>query len=245
MAFVLLFQSGAAVLALSAEQSQIFHSGISYYSHAKLEPREPSGNVGGATGSLAGCDNAQKIWNFFTQDPPKGKGLPAAVAAGFLGNMQEEAHFEPRLVEYGWPNSRGEISKAGQPSSLDDDVPPDQNAKGQPGYGIIQWTSPGRKQGLRDLASSRGVKAGTMEVQMDYLWQELNGAYKNSTLIPLTSDPGITPRAASEIITRNYEIPSGMEAAVARRQQHAQHWFNVFSTGTYTCGSPGANTPPQ
>lgn len=227
MIFGLVFESGTVAYALSEEQSRITHSGILYFSFEELEVREGGNVTGGVTGPLNGCNNAQKIWNYFTQI----KKLPPAVAAGFLGNMQEEAHFEPRQMEIAYSDA----------PHLSDDVPPSVNSKGQPGFGIIQWTSQGRKDGLAALATGRGVKAGTLEVQMDYVWQELNSGYKSSTLDPLLADPNIAPQAASEIITRNYEVPGSMSSAITRRKGYAQHWFTVFTTGQ-ACGAIGAGS---
>ena len=67
-----------------------------------------------------------------------------------MGNMQAESGgtFDPRIVEFGFLNSAGVISRPGKPETWDDDVPPDRNSKGQPGYGIIQFTSKSLKQGL-------------------------------------------------------------------------------------------------
>jgi hypothetical protein len=150
--------------------------------------------------------------------------------------MAEEAHFEPRLVEYGWLNSRGETSVAGQPSSLDDAIPPNQNDRGQPGYGIIQWTSPGRKAGLQAIADRdtsippRGVN--NLGLQLDFVWEELNGGYKGSTLDPLLAlGPNADPQEASAIITRHYEIPGNMAETLPRRQGRALDYFTQFTTG--------------
>ncbi len=140
--------------------------------------------------ALAGADNAEKIYNYLI-----GKGLKPFQAAGLMGNMEAEAHFEPRLVEYAFSS----------PPHLSDTVPPDQNSKGQPGYGLIQWTSPGRKQGLRDIATAKGLSTGNLGLQMDYLWQELTTKYKTvyDNLIA-SSDV----ESATYIILHDYETPS-------------------------------------
>lgn len=143
----------------------------------------------------------KSTWQFLAS-----KGLTATQIAGIMGNMQAEAHFEPRLVEYGYRNSRGEISKAGQPSSLDDEMPPSSNERGQPGYGIVQWTSPGRKKGLVEMAASRNVKVSDFKTQLDYLWQELTTIYKKQLDKVKTTS---TIRAASDIILIEFEVPGG------------------------------------
>lgn len=163
----------------------------------------------GTTSLISGTseENKKIIWQYLI-----GKGLTAEQTAGIMGNLQAEGGFEPRRVEYGppWKNSRGEISLAGQPSSLDENMPPMQNDKGQPGYGIVQWTSPGRRQGLADLANSRNVKPSDLGVQLDYLWKELTGSHKAAydDLKQAT-----TIAEASKAIVVKFEAPQGYNTA--------------------------------
>lgn len=172
---------------------------------------------------LAGNDNPEKIWNFLV-----GKGLTAIQTAGFLGNMQAESHFEPRLVEYGYLNSRGETSKAGQPSSLDDNVPPDTGPRGQPGYGIVQWTG-GRKQPLRDKSASTGLKASDLGLQLERLWEELQGPYKNNVYEPLTKST--TLDEATYLVLTKFEVPSNIEATKPVRLSFARDILNRYGSG--------------
>ncbi len=189
-------------------------------------------------------DNQLAVWNFFRQN-----NLQPHQAAAIMGNMQEEAHFEPRLVEYGLPNSRGEISKAGKPSSLDDNIPPPVKPNGQPGYGIIQWTSPGRKNGLQKKVDTDPLrrKAGDITLQVEYMWQELNGPYKKSTLTPLMATTPDQLAEATRIVTYNYEIPANKEAAARRRANYAKailaKYGSIQPTTAAPAATPAAATP--
>ncbi|HTE22551.1 MAG TPA: phage tail tip lysozyme [Candidatus Limnocylindria bacterium] len=238
-----LFIPAVSVAALSREQKAIFDKEIGHFDHEVIDAQRQTDPAAGAP--LQGCNAAEEIWNYFTQT----RSLAPGVAAGFLGNMVEEAHFEPRLVEYSWQNSRGEISRAGQPTSLDDQIPPVQykDSAGRiyisrerrsggdqlgGGYGLIQFTSPGRKDQLQIVADELGQAPGTRSVQLEAIWRELNGPYRNSTLDPLTAlGADADPRAASEIITRHYEIPGRMSQAVPRRQTQAANYFTQFTSG--------------
>ncbi len=144
-----------------------------------------------------------------------------------MGNMQEEAGFEPRRVEY--PRNGDSWSEADFPDFLSDTVPPCIGDRCRPGYGLIQWTAEGRKQALRDFASSPKRPEGDIGLQVDFMWQELNGDYKGSTLDPLLAST--TLEEATEIITRNYEIPSNMEEQIALRIEHARSWLARFGGG--------------
>jgi len=185
----------------------------------------------GCSTDLVGGENVEKIWNFIVN-----KGLTPLQTAGIMGNMQAEAHFEPRLVEYGWLNSRGEKSRAGQPSSLDDVVPPNQGPQGQPGYGLVQWTSPGRKQGLRDISAQRSIIAGDLGLQLDYFWQELTTGYKSVYDRLVASQ---TLEEATYLILEHYEVPADIAGNKPVRLGFANEILTKYGSGT-----PGSTVPP-
>ena len=47
------------------------------------------------------------------------------------------------------------------------------------GYGIAQWTYWSRKEGLLNFAISQNKSIGDLNMQLDYLMQELNTGYKS------------------------------------------------------------------
>ncbi|MCW1908081.1 MAG: phage tail tip lysozyme [Candidatus Saccharibacteria bacterium] len=199
-------------------------------------------NSGSCTCSvtLRGDDNRQRIYFFLIE-----KGLTPAQAAGILGNMQAESHFEPRLVEYGFLNSRNEVSRPGEPSSLDDNVPPDRNrdgspsSNGQPGYGIVQFTYPPFKQALRELSASRGVIAGDLSLQLEYLWSVLESdEFRSSVLDPIRA--ATTSDEASDIFLRRYERPGGIEEQVPIRRANAA--AILAELGSLTAPSSGSTS---
>ena len=169
-------------------------------------------------GSIPGTSNKEKVYYYFIN-----KGLSPVQASGIMGSLQAEAHFEPRLVEYGFLNSRDEVSKAGQPSSLDDNVPPNRNkdgtpsTNGVPGYGIAQFTSPSYKQQLRDAATSRGVIAGDLLLQLDTLWNMLNSPNLiKAVLNPIRESNNL--KIVTDLFTNGYEKPGGdRPTALAKR----------------------------
>lgn len=181
---------------------------------------------GGATGAcqtqLTGSDNEERAWNFMIS-----KGFQPFQAAGFLGNMKAEAGFEPRLVEYGFPNSRGEISRAGQPSSLDDEIPLLSNERGQPGYGIIQWSG-GRKNTLSDFSTREGRPGSDFSLQLDFIWEEMNGPYAR---VLEAFQASTTVEDATNIILRRYEIPGNIDAAYVVRSGFAREILIRYGSG--------------
>lgn len=91
-------------------------------------------------------------------------------------------------------------------------------------YGIAQWLG-GRKSKLLSMSGH-----DTMQVQLDFLWSELNGAYKKSVLDPIkTADRG----GATRIFLEKFEIPCtpgrGCDAEYANRKKNADTAYNTLS----------------
>jgi len=90
-------------------------------------------------------------------------GLTEAQAAGIVGNMAAESGVE---------NGRPQGSRPGVKAPLVVD--------GKTGYGLVQWTSQGRQQGLWDFAKSKGhdmSKPLTMDIEYQYFLKEFQGPY--------------------------------------------------------------------
>ncbi len=124
---------------------------------------------GGGTGAvrLAGSDNIEKILNFFMQ-----KGLTLAQAAGFVGNMQQESGLRPDIEQGG--------------RIVDENYTPINGV----GFGLIQWTWTARQAPLVALADEMGMPITSIEVQLEYVWQELNADYQHTLeALRATNDP--------------------------------------------------------
>jgi hypothetical protein len=161
-------------------------------------------------GSLVGNDNEEKVWYYLVN-----KGMTAIQAAGAMGNLKLEGGFEPRQVEIAYSD----------PPHLSDTVPPNIGPAGQPGYGIVQWTSPGRKQGLIDFAASKGLPVNDLGLQLDYMWSELEGPYKNAALNPLLSATDLAE--AVSIWQDRYEVGAGFQP----RFEFAQEMLVKYGSG--------------
>lgn len=154
-------------------------------------------SVGSRLGSIVGSnpakastssnENQRKIWNFF-----KEKGMSEAGIAGLMGNLRAESNLESNIVEGG--SHANEIT-----------------LNGNTGYGLAQWTSLNRQQGLYDYAKSKGTSTSDLNTQLEYLWQELNGSYKSvlSRLMNATS-----VQEASNAVLHDFESPFDQSKAV-------------------------------
>lgn len=84
----------------------------------------------------------------------QGYGLTPVAAAGIVGNGMIESNMDPTIIEGG-----GHANE----------IP----VNGTHGYGIFQYTSADRQQGLADFAKSLGISSGSPEAQFQYMLKEL------------------------------------------------------------------------
>ena len=84
----------------------------------------------------------------------QGYGLTPVASAGIVGNGMIESNMDPTIIEGG-----GHANE----------IP----VNGTHGYGIFQYTSADRQQGLADFAKSLGISSGSPEAQFQYMLKEL------------------------------------------------------------------------
>lgn len=107
-----------------------------------------------------GNDNIEKTLSFLL-----GKGLSLEQASGVIGNfMKESTGINPTAIQ-----------NSSKPAT--EDYRPVENV----GFGIVQWTSAGRQQGLVDFFESDSENRSIIDLslQLDYFWQEFTGNYSN------------------------------------------------------------------
>jgi hypothetical protein len=175
--FALLQPLSASASSLSQAQINALTSGVLYFN------TEESAQMCGSV--LVGSNFGEQIFNFLV-----GKGLSPVQAAGLMGNLQAESGLDPARVQ------------STHAPEGDSDV---MNINGHTGYGLAQWTSLGRQQNLHAAAVAAGAKDSDILVQLNYLWTELNGGYKSSTLTPLLAATDI--REATSIVMIHFEAP--------------------------------------
>lgn len=165
---------------------------------------------------LSGAESAEKTFNFFIS-----KGLTAPQAAGIMGNLQAESGINPRRVQ-STPTPSG-----------DSDV---MALDGTTGYGIAQWTSLGRQQGLHAAAVTAGKTDGDLGVQLNYLWTELEGAYKREVLDPIKATQDV--QEVTSIFMLKFERPKDQSAqAQQERGDFSRAWLAKYGSGTAVAGS--------
>lgn len=116
-------------------------------------------NSGSCTATLAGNNNIEKVWNFFT-----GKGYTPEQAAGILGNMQAESGVEPMRSQSKTAEekiSSAEVATGSWP--------------GGPAWGIVQWDPPSKMINPSRDSGATFEQIDTVEHQVQFLWEQLEG----------------------------------------------------------------------
>lgn len=181
--------------------------------------------------SLSGSTNEEKIWNYLLK-----KIGNACGAAGLMGNLYAESALQPNNLEnlceqrlkaagksyctderYTAAVDNGTISRVKFLNPLPGKVY---------GYGLAQWTSTGRKAGLYDLAKKKGVSIADLEMQLDYLMQELSTSYKAVFSVLKTAS---SVRLASDEVLKKFECPANTGESVCKaRASYGQKYYDKY-----------------
>ena len=110
----------------------------------------------------------EMIWNFLYENLGNAYG-----AAGMMGNLYAESGLRSNNLQNSYERSLG-MSDEVYTAAVDDGSYTN-FVYDAAGYGLAQWTFWSRKQALLNFAQARGKSIGDLEMQLDYLWQELGG----------------------------------------------------------------------
>ncbi len=162
--------------------------------------------------------NKKIIWDYF-----KNKGFNDFAVAGLMGNLQAESNFNPINLEgkyerkYGYTDST--YTKAVDDGSYTNFV------KDSAGYGLAQWTYWSRKQNLLNFAKKQGKSIGDINMQLDFLYQELQGY----SIVINTMKNAKSIKEVSDIVLLRYERPAVQsESALNRRASYGTAIYNEF-----------------
>ncbi len=111
-------------------------------------------------------NNESTIWQFL-----KSKGFTDIAAAAITGNLYAESGLEPKNLQTVYEATLGmtddQYTQAVDSGSYGNFV------RDLAGYGLAQWTFWSRKQALLNKAKSMGKSIGDLNMQLSYLWDEL------------------------------------------------------------------------
>ena len=126
-----------------------------------------SGAVDVAT-PVTPVSDEEKIWKFLY-----GKIGNAYGAAGLMGNLYAESGLRANNLQNSFEKKLN-ITDVEYTRLVDGDNYPD-FINDKAGYGLAQWTYWSRKKALLEFAKARGKSIGDMDMQLDFLWNEMQG----------------------------------------------------------------------
>lgn len=164
--------------------------------------------------------NDEIIWLFL-----KTKGLSDYAAAGIEGNLRAESACNPMNLQNSYEKKLNMTDEeytrkvdSGEYKNFEND---------SAGYGLAQWTYYTRKRNLLLYAKSIGCSIGDLNMQLNFLWNELTTNYKG---IITSLQQAQSIRAASDIILTQYEKPADQGTAVKNtRAKYAEEYYNKFA----------------
>lgn len=178
-------------------------------------------------------DAAGVIWAFLT-----GKGLNAYAAAGIMGNLYAESGLNANNLQNSY-SKKFNMSDAEYTAAVDNGSYTN-FAHDKAGYGLAQWTYYSRKQALFDYAKAAAASIGDLNMQLAFLWQELQG-YK-SVMKVLKAATSV--RAASDAVLTGYEKPADQSETVQKkRAEYGQKYYDKYAAGQQAAETPQAAAP--
>ena len=161
------------------DQTSLFYqtNDILFYDPNAVPCQTGSDLSSSSTNAVNSSKNAEIILRYLT-----GKGLTLKQAAGFVGNMQQESGLNPKIIQ-------------GGTTAPDDYSPVDGR-----GFGLVQWTFTSRQQPLVNLAKKSNKPVTDINVQLDYIWQEVSGRWKSTLQALEVKRDTLTPTQAAIIV---------------------------------------------
>lgn len=95
----------------------------------------------------------------------------------------------------------------------------------QYGYGLAQWTSPGRKQKLYELCKSNGASIGSTDAQLEFLVYELLTAYSEVNNVLCMTESVLE---ASTAVLKHFEQPADADSMITERYSYSMKYYNMF-----------------
>ena len=156
-------------------------------------------------------------------------------AAAMMGNLYAESGMIPnrleelcrkRLIEKTGKNwSDEEYTRAVDSGDISRDEFLHPLPGKQYGYGLAQWTSPGRKGELYDRCKKDGTSIGDLDTQVAFLYSELATNY---IFVFQACQNAKSVNEASDIILTKFEAPKNAEKMKDTRAKYGQFFYDHY-----------------
>ena len=152
-------------------------------------------------------DREKAIWIFLS-----GKGLNAYAVAGLMGNLYAESALRPNNLQNSFEGKFG-LSDKGYTTAVNNGSYKNFVHDGA-GYGLAQWTWHTRKQNLLNFARAQGKSIDDLQMQLEFLWQELQGYSKSMAALKA----GKSIKSVSDVILTDFEKSADQSSSVKNRR---------------------------
>lgn len=207
---------------------------MNYYT---LKQGASTGTTGGMPGSLTGSESKEQIWNFLIDS-----GCTEEGVAAIMGNLLAESGCTSVRVQGDYNYGNAEQYSADYTARVDSGEISEHdfvnNGPGGGGYGLAQWTDPGRKQKLYTYAKSKGTSIGDLQMQLEYLVTELSTNSYYSEIWTAMTTSNDKDRTCDMILVR-FENPQVKD--YTGRRSNASGIYNTYK-GTHTAGSSSSSS---
>lgn len=176
--------------------------------------------MGVQTANTSDNSSEKRIWDYLLKQIGNEYGV-----AGLLGNLYAESGLVPNNLQNSY-NKKLNISDEDYTMLVDGNNYPG-FVTDKAGYGLAQWTYYTRKQNLLNFAKQKGKSIGDLDMQLEFLVQELKG-YKSvyQTLCTATS----VSEAAVAVLT-GFEKPADQGITVKnKRTEYGQKYFEKYAS---------------
>lgn len=164
--------------------------------------------------------NDKIIWEYL-----KSKGLSDYGCAGLLGNLYAESALNPQNLQNTFNKSLG-MTDEKYTCAVDNGTYVD-FVKDSAGYGLAQWTYWSRKQNLLNFAQAAGTSIGDLDMQLDFLWKELNNGYRGVLDVLKNA---VSVLEASNVVLLEFERPANQSESVQKkRAEYGQLYYDKFA----------------
>lgn len=165
-------------------------------------------------------DTAEKtVWKFF-----ESKGLNSFAIAGIMGNLYAESALRSTNLQQSFEKKLGHTDTSY--TAAVDNGTYNNFVRDSAGYGLAQWTYWSRKQALLEYAKNKGKSIGSLSMQLEFMWKELQG-YAS---VMKTLENAKSVKEASNAILLRYERPADQSAAVQnKRAGFGQKYYDKYA----------------
>ncbi len=188
---------------------------------------------GAALMTVTGRSTEQEVFDYLTGT----MGLNTAAACGVMANIYSESGFIPNNLENAYEKTLGytdsSYTRAVDRGTYTNFI------YDRAGYGLCQWTFWSRKQGLYNMAQTRGVSIADLEMQMDYLKYELSGYSSLMSTLRSVPDTAAGAYTAGYYFCKLFEQPSDTETRSVSRGNLAKNtYYPEYEDMSVSVGAP-------